>query len=104
MLELVLVFPAHRPVGRHDQVELLIDRVEADAVPADGPLEVHVPVLECALRLPEEPDRVARGGPQDRERVAGGEPLREDGLGDRDAHLATRLVDRIERRSSLRHP
>ena len=51
VLELVLVLPAHRAAGRHDQIELLVDHVEADAVPTERPLEVHVPVLEGALRL-----------------------------------------------------
>ena len=63
LLELVLVLPAVRAVRHHDQIELVVEGVVADRRPAQRLLEVDVPVLECAVGLEEEVDRVRRDPP-----------------------------------------
>ena len=56
-------FQRYVPSGIDDQVELVVEGVVADRRPAQRLLEVDVPVLECAVGLEEEVDRVRRDPP-----------------------------------------
>src|SRR5512132_1426063 len=47
--QLVFVLPAHGTVGRHDEVELLVDEVDPDRRASLVALEVDVPVREAPL-------------------------------------------------------
>src|SRR5207244_883495 len=93
-LELVFVLPADGAVRRHDEIELLVDEVDADRRAPLVALEVDVPVRELAL-APFVPERPARPEPYEAEAVAGAQfPPQLPFLVPRNAKSAPRSVDR----------
>src|SRR3954469_16702418 len=67
--ELVLVLPAPRAVGAHDDVERLVRRVDEALGHDHGRLQVHVPAPVLPVRLPVDLDAVARARALEAEHV-----------------------------------